>query len=239
MGKKVSIITRAFNRLEYTIQCIDSVKKNTGYSDYEHIIVNNNSSDGTKEWLGWVIESGLPYFNKVRALHYKENLGDWGGMVDAIKYVSEDSEYYVQLDNDLIIDDKEWLNKMIHILENTKYRIAQLKRIGVKTVVTPTNIETIKYNENELRFGEIVRPVGCFIVRTADFKRLYDELKNTGFMNHNDGKSILSNKLGGVGKLINVKCFMLDGYDGKTYLNYEKYPPKLKINNNNVIHEMK
>jgi len=239
MGKKVSIITRAFNRLEYTIQCINSVKKNTGYDDYEHIIVNNNSTDGTKKWLNWVIDSGLPYFNKVRALHYDENLGDWGGMLDAIKYVSEDSEYYVQLDNDVVVEDVEWLDKMIHVLENSKYRIVQLKRIGVKTVVTPRNIETHKYNNEILSFGNIARPVGCFMVRTADFKKLHNELKNTGFMNHNDGKSIMANKLGGVAKLISVKCFILDGYDGKTYLNYEKYPPKMKINNKNVIHEMK
>ena len=48
--KKVSIITRCYNKLEYTIRCIESVARNTEYDNYEHIIVNNNSNDGTTEW---------------------------------------------------------------------------------------------------------------------------------------------------------------------------------------------
>ena len=32
---KVSIITRAFNRLEYTTKCIDEIIKNTNYDSYE------------------------------------------------------------------------------------------------------------------------------------------------------------------------------------------------------------
>ena len=39
------------NKLEYTIRCIESVRRYTRYGNYEHIIINNNSSDGTKEWF--------------------------------------------------------------------------------------------------------------------------------------------------------------------------------------------
>lgn len=235
--KKVSIITRAYNRLEYTIKCIDSVKKNTNYDNYEHIIINNNSSDGTKEWLDWIVNSKIKYFNKIKPIHMNSNLGDWGGMLEAHKYVSDDSEYYVQLDNDVEILDSDWLNKMIFILENTKHNIVQLKRMGVKNVVNARNIKTLKYEKEDLKFGTINRPVACFMLRTSDFTRLYNKLLNTGFY---EGKTKLSQILGGTVKLTNVSCQIMDGLKKNVLpMNYVKYPSKLKINNVNVIQEMK
>jgi len=46
---KFSIITVAFNSLEDTIKCIKSVKAHS--NDYEFIIVDNASTDGTREYL--------------------------------------------------------------------------------------------------------------------------------------------------------------------------------------------
>ena len=47
---KLSIITPVFNNLECTKIFISEVKKNT-VSDYQLIIINNNSTDGTAEYL--------------------------------------------------------------------------------------------------------------------------------------------------------------------------------------------
>lgn len=55
MGK-VSIIIRTYNRLEYLMQTLYSIEKSK-YKNYEVIIVNNNSQDGTKEWLSWMKEN--------------------------------------------------------------------------------------------------------------------------------------------------------------------------------------
>ena len=103
--EKVSIITRAYNKLEYTIKCIDSVGRNTLYGNYEHIIINNNSDDGTKEWLDWITQNGMSYFKKVKAFHMDINHGDWGGMLKGLDLVSEESEYNVQMENDIEIKD--------------------------------------------------------------------------------------------------------------------------------------
>ena len=44
---KLSIITTFFNSADYISQCLESVQEiNTNY-DYEHILVNDGSSDGT------------------------------------------------------------------------------------------------------------------------------------------------------------------------------------------------
>ena len=56
---KTSIITRAFNRLEYTILCVRQVQLLAKDADYEHIIINQNSSDGTEQWLRSMKKEGF------------------------------------------------------------------------------------------------------------------------------------------------------------------------------------
>lgn len=49
--KKTSIVILSYNLKEITQQCLHSIKENNVPSSYEIIIVDNHSSDGTKEWL--------------------------------------------------------------------------------------------------------------------------------------------------------------------------------------------
>ena len=48
---KTSIVILTHNQLNFTKQCIDSIRKYTAYGTYELIIVDNASSDGSVEWL--------------------------------------------------------------------------------------------------------------------------------------------------------------------------------------------
>ena len=49
--RKTSIIILTYNNLEYNKNCIASIRKYTEKGNYEIIIVDNNSTDGTREWL--------------------------------------------------------------------------------------------------------------------------------------------------------------------------------------------
>ena len=49
--KKVSIIILTWNKLEYTKRCLNFLEKNTNYPNWEAIIVDNGSKDGTREFL--------------------------------------------------------------------------------------------------------------------------------------------------------------------------------------------
>lgn len=49
--KKVSIIVLTYNQLKYTKRCIRSIKKYTNPNQYELIVVDNLSTDGTRDWL--------------------------------------------------------------------------------------------------------------------------------------------------------------------------------------------
>ncbi len=66
--KLCSIIIPVFNQLDYTKRCIEALYKNSTNSSFEVIVIDNNSTDGTREYL-----SGIP--EKVKVITNKENLG--------------------------------------------------------------------------------------------------------------------------------------------------------------------
>ena len=50
-NRKTSIIILTYNNFTYNKSCVDSIRKYTAENTYEIIIVDNNSTDGTREWL--------------------------------------------------------------------------------------------------------------------------------------------------------------------------------------------
>ncbi|MFW5847389.1 MAG: glycosyltransferase family 2 protein [bacterium] len=227
--EKVSIITRCYNKLEYTIKCIDSIAKNTKYDNYEHIIINNNSTDGTKEWLNWINKNGLEYFNKIKPYNMEKNYGDWGGMLKGLELVSDDSEYILQVDNDIEIFEPEWIQKMKKVLEQKDVNIIQLKRKGmIKNIIKPTKLKTINYKKEKLTYGisPINKPVAFFMLKTKDFKRVKDKLP----LDLVNGKKRLSELLGGTYKLTNLECNMIEPYFFR-----EKYPRDKTYEKINII----
>ena len=54
----VSIVILTFNELEYTKQCIESMRKNSPQK-HEIVFIDNGSSDGTVKWLRAFIKEML------------------------------------------------------------------------------------------------------------------------------------------------------------------------------------
>jgi len=103
---KVSIIIPAYNNLNLTLQAIKAVQDNTVYHDYEIILVDNASADGTRE-----------YFQNSRELFYirnEQNLGFARANNQAAEVAS--GEYLLLLNNDTIVQ-PGWLTHMIDSLE--------------------------------------------------------------------------------------------------------------------------
>jgi len=102
----VSVIIHTYNNEQFIAETIDSVLKQT-YNDYEIIVVDDGSVDGTRDAL-------LPYTQKIR-YHYKEN----GGIASAKNagIALSKTEYIAFLDHDdLWVPDKlklqiEYFNK--------------------------------------------------------------------------------------------------------------------------------
>ncbi len=100
MNDKISVIILTWNGLSVTKNCLDSLKT-TDYPDYEVIVVDNGSTDGTRDYL-----EGLDWITLIKN---DQNLGFVRGNNIAIEKTSGD---VVLLNNDIVITDPRWLKKL-------------------------------------------------------------------------------------------------------------------------------
>ena len=225
MNGKVSIVTRARNRLEYTVQTVATIRKNTHWPNYEHLVINQASSDGTREWLDWIAQMPSRWYDKVRAIHSPTNTGDFGGMRAAMDYVADDSEYIVKHDNDIIVPPC-WLHWMVALLESTDAAAVMLKRIGVGAVLKVSDERDLRLDSKYMlgckcacRAGELKahRVAACYICRTSEFKRVAPKVTGDGDVAGAIGRPAM--------KITSLTCEQLEGFRGKDrpYVQKEKY----------------
>ena len=108
---KISVIVLTYNNLEINKLCIDSILNKTAYPNYELIIVDNCSKDGTREYL----ESLVGTDERIKVILNTENRGFAGGNNDGIAVSTGD--YVVLLNNDTVVT-RGWLTAMSKHLEN-------------------------------------------------------------------------------------------------------------------------
>lgn len=92
--KNYSIVILTYNNLEYTKVCIDSIRKYNGYDNCEIIIVDNNSTDGTVEWIKE--QKGIKYILN------DENKGFPAGCNQGIEISDKNNDIFL-LNNDTVI----------------------------------------------------------------------------------------------------------------------------------------
>lgn len=102
-----SIIIPTYNRLQYTKLCIESIRKHTNNTDYELIVVDNHSTDGTIEWLKMQSD--------VRTIFNNENVGFLKGCNQGIEMAK--GANILLLHNDTIVT-HDWLKKLRNCLYN-------------------------------------------------------------------------------------------------------------------------
>lgn len=185
-----SIVILTYNNLEYNKLCIDSIRKYTRKGTYEIVIVDNNSTDGTREWLKTQ--------NDLKVIFNDENTGFPKGCNQGIN-ASEKNNDILLLNNDTIVT-PNWL-------ENLKICLYSSKNIGSVGAVTNScsNHQTVqaeykniqemmefaeKYNKsNSSLWEERVRLVGfCMLIKreVVDKIGLLDEIFTPGNFEDDD-----------------------------------------------------
>lgn len=92
--KPYSIVLLTYNKLEYTKLCINSIRKYNRGNNYEIIVVDNNSSDGTREWL--------KEQKDIKCILNDENKGFPAGCNQGIEIAEKDNDIFL-LNNDTVI----------------------------------------------------------------------------------------------------------------------------------------
>ncbi len=99
---KTSIIILTYNHLDYTKDCIQSIRKYTDPNSYEIIVVDNLSTDGTREWL-------LKQ-NDLKVVFNNSNVGFPKGCNEGIKLAQKNNDLLL-LNNDTIVTEN-WLTNL-------------------------------------------------------------------------------------------------------------------------------
>jgi GT2 family glycosyltransferase len=112
MFPKVSIIILNWNGKEDTIECLESLKKIT-YSNYEILLVDNGSTDGSVEWF-------KKLYPTIKIIENDKNLGFAEGNNVGIEYALKSHfDYVLLLNNDTTVS-PDFLDKMIPVIESER-----------------------------------------------------------------------------------------------------------------------
>lgn len=165
----IDIIIPVYNQLKYTKKCVESIKKNT--KDYNLIIVNNGSTDGTNEYLDKLNQS-----RKVKIIDSEINQGFVKATNQGIKVSKND---VVLLNNDVEVP-SGWLEMLRGSIEN--------KEVGATgPLSTAVNQEQYFKNYKEKWEGKYLSFFCCLIKREViDKIGLLDENIEIGIGDDND-----------------------------------------------------
>lgn len=103
---KVSLVILTYNNLNYTRQCLESIYAKTAYPNYEVIIVDNASTDGTQDYL----KNFSASHSNCRIILNPENRGFSAGNNQGI--AASEGEYIVFLNNDVVVT-PGWLSRLL------------------------------------------------------------------------------------------------------------------------------
>jgi GT2 family glycosyltransferase/SAM-dependent methyltransferase/glycosyltransferase involved in cell wall biosynthesis len=104
---KAAIIIITWNNLKYTQRCIESVLADQTWPNYELIIVDNASNDGTVEYFKSLAEK----VSRVKIVLNEKNLGFAAANNVGLRY-AKGSEFVVLLNNDTVVP-HGWLARLL------------------------------------------------------------------------------------------------------------------------------
>jgi len=135
-NRKTSIIILTYNNLMYNNKCVDSIRKYTKEDSYEMIVVDNNSTDGTREWL---MEQ-----NDIKAILNDENVGFPKGCNIGIAAADKENDILL-LNNDTVVTPR-WL-------DNLKTCIYSDDKVGATASITNncSNYQAISVPYSDLK----------------------------------------------------------------------------------------
>ena len=167
---KVCIIILNWNGKELLKDCLSSLFRLTNYPNYNTVVVDNGSTDGSIEFV-------KKNFQQVNILALDKNYGVTKGINEGIRHALKkyNPQYILLLSNDTEIIQKDWLTRMVEVAESDDkigivgckllYPNGRIQHAGVnlsKLIHRGYNELSDKYNEIE----EINAVTGaCFLIK--------------------------------------------------------------------------
>src|SRR3990170_2544486 len=107
--EKVFVVIVNWNGKEFLKKCLTTVLLNTVYPEYQVVVVDNGSVDGSVEMV-------KKEFSTVNLIENSENLGFSKANNQGIKHaLFHGAKYVLLLNSDVEIAEKEWLENMVNL----------------------------------------------------------------------------------------------------------------------------
>lgn len=147
---KISVVILSHNKIDYTQMCIHSLL-DTDYPDWELVIIDNGSNDGTAEWLKKFYDEAEDHDVHVELIFNYGNIGCSTARNQGI--AAAKGELIAFCDNDIALRNRNWLKQMAEDL-----RDSQVGMVGPKIIYPfePFNIQCA---------GASVTPSGRIVFR--------------------------------------------------------------------------
>ncbi|BBB90153.1 MAG TPA: bifunctional glycosyltransferase family 2 protein/class I SAM-dependent methyltransferase [Methylomusa anaerophila] len=186
---KTSIVILTYNQLSSTEQCVESIRKFTEPDQYEIIIIDDNSADGTVEWLRNQPDLKIIYNEQSLGVPIRYNQG--------IKLASGDN--ILLIDHDVVVT-HGWLTNLMNCLYSdekigavgpvTNYCAGyQNIRINYKTMEEMQAFGKTYNQSNAAAWEERLKLAGyCLLIKkeVVDSIGLLDELFTPGSFEDDD-----------------------------------------------------
>ena len=162
----ISIVVLTYNQLDTcTKACIESIYKFSEPDEFELIVVDNDSSDGTKEYLRNIETK----HSNMTVILNDTNKGYSGGNNDGIK--ASKGEFVILLNNDTLVSDG-WLKKMRYPFLNDKQigLVGPISNsVGNEQRVNIKGLNNKNYNEKIAKYTSDNKDVVTYTQRLGFF----------------------------------------------------------------------
>ena len=160
MNDKVGIVVVTYNRKELLKECIESILKQD-YQDFVLLVVDNHSTDDTKNYVKGLIDNKKVYFKEL-----EENIGGAGGFNAGMKEIlSYDPKYIWIMDDDCMVhnDSLSHLVEAAHQLKDNfgylssvvRWKDDDICKMNVQKVSYTKKVEDFSKNQ-QIQFATFV-----------------------------------------------------------------------------------
>jgi GT2 family glycosyltransferase len=210
----IRIVILNFNQTRCTLNLVENLAFQD-YKNFDVVVVDNCSIE--KEYFE--LRDSLP--KTIKIIHSLENLGYAKGNNLGCRFeIGNSPDYYMILNNDLIIDDPELIKKLLYSLSNKEHKNSIAVSPLVNTVTSKTPIE------GQIQVRKILPLMEQIIVNSSLLKKIFKNIfyeyiykSDMPYLN----KELVVDTINGAAFLINGNFFREIGFmDEGTFLYNEE-----------------
>lgn len=150
-SKRVCFLILHYQTIEDTKECINSILMNIKYDNYSIVVVDNGSPNGSGKELIELYKNNP----KIKIIISEKNIGFAKGNNLGFKYIKNnmDADFIVMINNDVIMQDADFVKKIIEEYEREPYHILGPKIISSVNQKNQNPMPATLKNLKEVKMG--------------------------------------------------------------------------------------